>query len=106
MGSHNETDRKTLQLCAAAERALEMFLSGAMDELTVESVVPAPDSSHLMVTLRRADNAGPTDEELLERLSRLRGAMRSEVAAAVSRRKAPELSVRLLPADASPEAGE
>ena len=106
MGIHKEPDRKTLQLCAAAERALSLFLSGCADdglmELSVESVIPAPDSGHLLATFRRGAG-GPADEEILERLARLRGAMRTEVAAAVSRRRAPELIFRLLPADAARE---
>src|SRR5262245_15189259 len=45
------SNRKCLQLCRQVERALSITLEGEiLRDLTVESVVPAPDSSRLLVT--------------------------------------------------------
>src|SRR4051794_20071047 len=74
-------DRKTLQLCGQAARTLNLFFAGGCaDEmlagLTVESVEPAPDSGHLMVTLRSCDSSGTNEALVLERLGPLRGRLR------------------------------
>ncbi len=67
-------------------------------DVLVESVVPAPDSTRLLVTVMpspAADTLNPADVH--ERLLQAYGKLRSEVAASICRRKVPELifSVRL-----------
>ncbi|HEV8061223.1 MAG TPA: ribosome-binding factor A [Gemmataceae bacterium] len=92
-------NRKALQLAAQVERTLVQVFAGecgdeVLRELRVETVVPAPDSGHLLVTLSPAEDAHPL-EVVLEHLHRASGRLRSEVAAAIHRRKAPELHFRV-----------
>ncbi len=84
--------------------ALSVALAAARSELLRELVVlrvePAPNSSHLMVIVGPA-GPGPasvTAVEVSEALGHVAGYLRSEVAAAVHRKRAPELSFRFLPA--------
>lgn len=91
-------DRKTRQLCKQVLRTLSFVLAGecrdeVLCELIVQSVVPAPDSSRLLVTVQPGPAASTiTRQEILERLQRACPFLRQEVAAAVSRRKVPELT--------------
>jgi ribosome-binding factor A len=83
--------RKAHQLCGQVAQALLVILPGLADEvlrdLTVVSVEPAPHSGRLLVTV-----AGPAPADATDRHLRLAaGLLRSEVANAVHRRKAPEL---------------
>ena len=95
--------RKTLQLCREAERTLGAVLAGECDddvlrELTVLSVVPAPNAGRLLVTVALPAAANVPAEEVLRRLLGVSGRLRSELAAAVSRRKTPELAFRVVTA--------
>jgi len=59
--------------------------------------VPAPYASRLLVAV--APSPAPEAVEVaavLERLDRVRGRLRTEVAAAVHRRKAPDLTFRVV----------
>jgi ribosome-binding factor A len=94
-------NRKTLQLCSQVGQTLALVLSGEIEDellqdLQVEAVVPAPNASQLAVMLR----AEPLDDaraaEIRIRLLRVAGLLRSEVAAAITRRKAPKLIFHLL----------
>ena len=63
--------------------------------LGVAAVDPAPDSSRLLVTVYSLE--GSTDPEVVvERLRRAYGLLRGEVAAAIHRRKVPELTFRIV----------
>jgi len=101
-------DRKTRQLCKQVLRTLSFVLAGecrdeVVSELVVHSVVPAPDSSRLLVTLEPAPHAPPVaSDEILARLQRAYPFLRQEVAAAVSRRKVPELTFEVVPREESP----
>jgi ribosome-binding factor A len=93
--------RKTLQLCREAERTLSAVLGGECDddllrELVVVSVVPAPNAGRLLVTVARPGSVAVPVEEVLRRLLGVSGRLRGELAAAVSRRKAPELAFRVV----------
>jgi ribosome-binding factor A len=93
--------RKTLQLCREAERTLSAVLAGECDddvlrELIVLSVVPAPNAGRLLITVALPSSSSAPAEEVLQRLLRMAGRLRSEVAAAVSRRKVPELAFRVV----------
>jgi ribosome-binding factor A len=95
------TNRKALQLCRQVERALATLLAGAcgdavLRDLSVISVIPAPDSTRLLVTLTFCGPATAEPGEVLARLRRAHGLLRGEVAAAVNRRKAPELTFQVL----------
>jgi ribosome-binding factor A len=83
--------RKAHQLCGQVHQALLVILPGLADEvlqnLTVVSVEPAPHSGRLLVTV-----AGPAPADATDRhLRQAAGLLRSEVARAVNRRKAPEI---------------
>ena len=88
-------NRKALQLCGQVARALDGVLRTCGDDvlrdLTVASVVPAPNAGRLLVTVSGPVEAG----RALEHLRRAAGLLRSEVAAAVHRRRAPELTFRV-----------
>jgi ribosome-binding factor A len=96
------SNRKALQLCGQVARTLQTVLAGEcgddlLRELRVESVSPAPNSGRLLVTLSLATpGAGVPVSELLARLHRAQGLLRREVAATINRRRAPELTFRLL----------
>jgi ribosome-binding factor A len=95
-------DRKVLQLCAQVERTLGMALSGCGDELlqqvAIESVRPSADEARLTVTIAPPLGEGaPPPREILAALERARGMLRAEVAAAVSRRRAPDFLFRFAP---------
>lgn len=89
--------RKARQLCAQVAETLSLVLSGEcgddlLQSVQVLAVDPAPDASQLVVTVR----AGLPDEqvdpaEVLERLNQVMGKLRSEVAAAITRKRAPKL---------------
>jgi len=92
--------RKQMQLCRQVGRTLLEVLAGCGDgvlrELEVASVTPAAGPGRLLVTLRRSASATPCEPAVIrQRLARAQGLLRSEVAAAVHRRKAPELLFRL-----------
>jgi ribosome-binding factor A len=95
-------NRKALQLCGQVARTLQAVLSGEcgddlLRELQVESVVPAPNSSRLLVTLSLAAPQGAAPvAEVLARLQKAQGLLRGEIAAAINRRRTPELTFRLL----------
>lgn len=98
--SNAKTDRKLQQLCRQVERALSYVVPGeladpALADLSVASVRPGPDASRLMVWLRTSRPIADAPL-ILERLERARGKLRSEVAAAVTRKRAPELAFHLL----------
>jgi ribosome-binding factor A len=93
-------NRKALQLCAQVTEALTWALGECGDDLLrdlrVAAVVPAPNSAHLLVTLTLAPASGPVTEDVLrEHLQRAAGKLRTEVAAAIHRKRAPELMFRL-----------
>jgi ribosome-binding factor A len=85
--------RKLLQLCRQVSRTLSEVLADCGDEslrdLVVANVSPAAGPGRLLVTLHATSLK---DRAVLdERLARASGMLRSEVARAVHRRKAPEL---------------
>lgn len=90
-------NRKGLQLCTQIERTLSsvlMWESGdeLLQCLTVESVEPAPDSSRVLVTVSVQASAPATDTNaILACLHRASGKLRGEVAAAIHRKRVPEL---------------
>lgn len=100
-GPHKQ-DHKAKQLCRQAAETLDQVLSGEMSDprlacLRVVSVQPAPDASRLLVTLV-ADCAAEEfyRDEIEERLAASSGRLRTAVASAITRKKAPTLSFVLL----------
>lgn len=93
-------DRKALQLCAQVSQTLEQVFAEQEDDLLrdvhVESVDPAPDSSHLLVTVRPiAREADPI--ALMGRLNEASADLRLEMAGAITRRRVPALTFRVVP---------
>jgi hypothetical protein len=100
-GARRPGKRKTLQLCREAERTLSAVLGGECDddvlqELTVLSVVPAPNAGRLLVTLTLPPSASVTADQALEHVLRASGRLRGELASAVRRRKVAELAFRVV----------
>jgi ribosome-binding factor A len=88
--------RKARQLCGQVADALRVILPGLADEvlqnLTVVAVEPAPHTGRLLVTVAGFVPTDVTDRDTAaEHLAHATGRIRSEVASAVHRRKAPEL---------------
>jgi ribosome-binding factor A len=98
----DKRNRKADQLCAQVAETLGLVLSGDFDDellrsLHVVSVRPAPNASQLAVALR----ADPSDEAIdprivLDRLAAVMGRLRCEVAAAITRKRAPRLVFHLI----------
>jgi len=87
------SNRKALQLCRQVERTLSVALEGDMlRDLTVESVVPAPDSSRLLVTLVFHGLETVATATILAALYQQQARLRAEVATAIHRKKTPELT--------------
>ena len=84
--------RKLRQLCRQVAHALQLVLPDALSDCdaTLMSVEPAPNAGRLRVVVAVSQACDPT--QVAERLKRLRGHLRSEVAQAVSRRRVPELT--------------
>ena len=79
-----------------------MVLSGELDDdrlrdLMVLSVVPAPNSSHVLVTLQAPEQmTAPELFGLDALLFEYKGRLRTAVAEAINRKKAPELTLRVV----------
>jgi ribosome-binding factor A len=103
-----------MQLCRQAYQALTLALGGGcgddvLRDCTVESVVPAPNASRLLVRVALPPAApgepAPSPETVMQCLSLAHGRLRRAVAAAITRKRAPELT--FLPVfTAAPPAGE
>jgi ribosome-binding factor A len=91
-------NRKAKQLCRQVAETLEQVLAGEVGDdllrgLHVASVLPAPDASRLLVTVEVDRDSTPEDREAVElALVKASGLLRTAVAAAITRRKAPSLS--------------
>lgn len=93
-------NRKALQLCGQVADTLALVLAECGDDvlrdLVVVSVRPAPTSVRLLVTVARGAGVAEDAAQIAGRLEGARGKLRSEVAAAVHRRKAPDLTFRVV----------
>jgi ribosome-binding factor A len=91
------SNRKTLQLCRQVERILNGVLEGEiLRDLSVHSVLPAPDSSRMLVTVVHHGSPDIAIADILTRLREAYAKLRSQVAIAIHRRKTPELSFNVL----------
>jgi len=100
--SRRKQKRKAQQLCKQAYQTLAITLSGQcgdpiLQDLSLIGVEATPDGSDLIVAVQLTTLDGQvTVSEVLERLARVHGFLRSELAAAITRKRAPELSWRVL----------
>ncbi|MCE5267699.1 MAG: hypothetical protein LLG00_07420 [Planctomycetaceae bacterium] len=96
-------DRKVRQLCSQVAETLNLVLSGEcsdelLQSLHVVAVDPAPDASQLVVTVAAGCPGEMIDcNEALARLAAAAGRLRGEVAAAITRKRAPKLLFRVAP---------
>jgi ribosome-binding factor A len=95
-------ERKVQQLCREVERTVSCALGACSDDqlrnLIVMSVDPAPDGARLLVTV--CPGLGTLDVDvgvLMERIHGVRGFFRAEVAAAIQRKRTPELAFQIVP---------
>jgi ribosome-binding factor A len=86
-----------MQLCTQVQRTVEQVILGDLDDdvlrnLYVVSVMPAPDDSRLLVTVGPFDSNVEIDPvQVMEHLGAASAHIRTEVAAAITRKKAPTL---------------
>ena len=89
-------ERKVQQLCKEVERTLGYALPSCGDpklrELVIVSVDPAPDGSRLLVTVSPSSSLEINVGTLMERIQRVRGLLRAEIAAALHRKRTPALA--------------
>ena len=95
LSSGRQAQRKAQQFCRQVQRALNLALADLTfeDHLTtvfVEEVSPAPDCGRLLVQVLISGEQSVSDA--MNALRRAAPGLRSEVAAAISRKRAPELS--------------
>ncbi|HEY3246071.1 MAG TPA: ribosome-binding factor A [Phycisphaerae bacterium] len=96
-----QAGRKLLQLCKQVSRAVSLVLAemddSVLQDVAVDSVLPAPNASRLLVQVyltRPVEGVAPTD--IVQRLFAAGPRIRAEIATMIHRRKAPELSFALL----------
>lgn len=100
---HKKSDRKAMQLCRQVRRAVEHALGSRplIDQLPdclVIAVLPAPHTAQLLIQVAvPASLALEQAEEMLAILRAANGAIRSEVARAIHRRKTPSLLFQIVP---------
>jgi ribosome-binding factor A len=97
--------RKERQLCREAFEAIGLALATLEDpawaDVTLIDVEPAPDASRLAVVVSAGDGVEP--QALLDKLERIGGYLRSELAAAIQRKRVPALTFRIASSDCEHE---
>ncbi len=93
--------RKAKQLCSQIHRALEYCINEDIPTelaVTVVDVAPAPNTSHLLVTVEPLEQVSVEDyPAILESLGAEYGKLRTEVAQSIHRKKTPTLSFSIQP---------
>lgn len=98
----NKEGRKAKQLCRQVAETLDLVLSGdcsdeRLQALHVMAVVPAPNTSRLLVTVAADLPADAFDRRQIEELlDRQADRLRTEVAASIHRKRAPALAFRVM----------
>jgi ribosome-binding factor A len=100
--TNSKSGRKAQQLCAQVSETLQQLLGESGDEilqaLCLIEVSPAPDASQMLVVVGPALGGAPLREEDVQAaLDRASGWLRSEIATAITRKRAPRLMFRYLP---------
>ncbi|MFN0052620.1 MAG: ribosome-binding factor A [Planctomycetales bacterium] len=101
-GRLRRKDRKALQLCRQVAETLDLVLSGECDDellrsLRVVQAIPEPDASQLLILVAPALPGEALDPLLVQqRLAAASGRLRCEVAAAITRRRAPRLRFQFI----------
>lgn len=100
--SRRKPDHKTARLCGQVAQTIDQILAGETGDddlrcLRVASVRPAPDASRMLVSVVADAPGGDFNRARAEtRLQAASGRLRTAVAAAITRRKAPSLLFVLL----------
>ena len=108
-GSSKTNNRKSQQLCAQVADTLGQLIGGdtadeILQSLRLIEVSPAPDASQMLVLVGPAAGAPElAAREVLAALNGASGWLRTEIAAAITRKRAPRLIFRYLPAFPSEE---
>ena len=97
--------RKDLQLCRQVAETLNLVFSGELNDdvlrnIVVGSVSPAPDASQLLVLLEPMPGEAVDPTLVMQRLTPIVGRLRSEIAAAITRRRTPKLLFQVVASDA------
>lgn len=92
--------RKTHQLCAQVAEALNYAFAAecnddVLREMGVVAVQPAPNEARLLVTIGPTLPGACDPAEVLERLEKAQAKLRTQVAAAIHRKKVPQLAFRV-----------
>ena len=93
--NNRQMERKTQQFCRQVQRALNLALADTSVadigcDLFVDEVSPGPDCGHLLVHI--VVQEGYSIADALSALRRESSRLRSEVAMAITRKRAPELA--------------
>jgi ribosome-binding factor A len=103
-GARRKGGRKAHQLCGQVAQALNYAFAVSGDDvlrdLLVVAIQPAPDESRLLVSVGSALATRCDAALVLAHLQRAQGKLRAEAAAAIHRKKVPELAFRVLHEDA------
>lgn len=98
----DQDHRKSRQLCRQVQKTLDLVLSGEMGSdllghLKIVSVQPGRDGSRLLITVSADLPPAQFNREAIEtQLALIQGRLRSEVAAAITRKKTPNLMFQIL----------
>lgn len=99
-GKHPD-DRKSLQLCSQIRWALEYEINTNLDShesVTVCEVLPAPNTSHLLVIVEPLEEGSWEQAAAIEcKIATQANALRALVASSIQRRKTPSLTFRVRP---------
>ena len=97
-----QQNHKAEQLCKQVAETLSLVLAGEFSDdrlhgLQVEKVEPAPNASQLSVTFRTDTVCSCLETEaILLQINRVAGQLRSAVAAAITRKRTPKLTFRVV----------
>ncbi len=107
--THRSTSKSTArkshkqgQLCSQVAQAISLTLGDSTDprlhDLAVQSVMPAPDGSRLLVIVVPSEGAELDSlDDILGALEGARTWLRRQVAAEIHRKRAPDLIFQVLP---------
>lgn len=88
-------NRKALQLCSQVFSSLSLSFAelgnNLLRDLVVESVIPAPDSSQLLVTVSTKEKIN----EIAEALQGAAGKLRGEIARSINRKRTPQIKFNI-----------
>jgi ribosome-binding factor A len=93
-----KAQRKERQLCRQVQEAVSIALAGLDDSVLLDAwvmdVEPSPDAGRLAVLVQAPRDASL--EDVAARLEKVTGYLRAEVAFAITRKRAPTLTFRVL----------